>query len=56
MIPGRVKLKDLLPEQGADVYPEVLRCLVTSMKGPLVTEALESARAFARRFAAEALG
>ena len=53
---GGVKLKDALTEQGVDVYPEVLRCLVTDMKGPLVTDALESAREFARRFAAEALG
>ena len=53
---GGVKLKDALTAQGVDVYPEVLRCLVTNMKGPLVTEALNSAREFARRFAAEALG
>jgi len=53
---GGVKLKDALTEQGVDVYPEVLRCLVTDMKGPLVTEALDLAREFARRFAAEALG
>ena len=52
---GGAKLRDALTEQGVDVYPEVLRCLVTDMKGPLVTEALESARDFARRFAAEAL-
>ena len=53
---GGVKLKDALAAQGVDVYPEVLRCLVTDMKGPLVTGALESAREFARRFAADALG
>ena len=53
---GGEKLKSALTAQGVDVYPEVLRCLVTNMKGPLVTEALESARDFARRFAAEALG
>jgi hypothetical protein len=52
---GGGKLKDALTEQGVDVYPEVLRCLVAEMKGPLVTGALESAREFARRFAA-ALG
>jgi flavodoxin len=52
---GGAKLRDALTEQGVDVYPEVLRCLVTSMKGPLVTEALDSAREFARRFAAERL-
>ena len=53
---GGAKLKDALTEQGVDVYPEVLRCLVTDMKGPLVTEALDLAREFARRFAADALG
>jgi flavodoxin len=53
---GGEKLKIALTAQGVDVYPEVLRCLVTNMKGPLVTEALASARDFARRFAAEALG
>ena len=53
---GGVKLKDALTEQGVGVYPEVLRCLVTDMKGPLVTEALGLAREFARRFAADALG
>jgi flavodoxin len=52
---GGGKLKDALTEQGVDVYPEVLRCLVIEMKGPLVTDALESARQFARRFAAGAL-
>jgi len=52
---GGEKLKDALTEQGVDVYPEVLRCLVTGMKGPLVTKALDSAREFARRFAAERL-
>jgi flavodoxin len=52
---GGEKLKDTLAEQGVDVYPEVLRCLVIEMKGPLVTDALESARQFARRFAAGAL-
>ena len=34
---GGVKLKDALTEQGVDVYPEVLRCLVTDMKGPWST-------------------
>ena len=53
---GGVKLKDALTDQGVEVYPEVLRCLVTDMKGPLVTGALESARDFARRYASEALG
>ena len=53
---GGVRLRDALTEQGVDVHPEVLRCLVTNMKGPLVAEALNSAREFARRFAAEALG
>jgi flavodoxin len=53
---GGAKLKDALAERGVDVYPEVLRCLVTAMKGPLATGALESAREFAQRFAAEALG
>ena len=53
---GGEKLKDALTAQGVDVYPEVLRCLVTSMNGPLVADALNSARGFARRFAAEALG
>jgi len=53
---GGAKLRDALTAQGVGVYPEVLRCLVTDMKGPLVTDALESAREFARRFAAEALG
>jgi len=53
---GGVKQKDALTEQGVGVYPEVLRCLVTDMKGPLVTEALGLAREFARRFAADALG
>jgi hypothetical protein len=52
---GGMKLKEALTEQGVDVYPEVLRCLVTDMKGPLVTDALESAREFARRFAAQGL-
>ena len=52
---GGVKLKDALTEQGVDVYPEVVRCLVADMKGPLVTDALESAREFARRFAAQGL-
>lgn len=53
---GGVKLKDALTAQGVAVYPEVLRCLVTDMKGPLVDDALEAAREFARRFAADALG
>ena len=53
---GGAKLKGALTEQGVEVYPEVLRCLVTTMKGPLVTEALDLAREFARRFAADALG
>ena len=53
---GGVKLKNALTDQGVEVYPEVLRCLVTDMKGPLVTGALESARDFARRYAAEVLG
>jgi len=47
---GGEKLKDALTAQGVVVYPEVLRCLVTDMKGPLVEGALESAREFARRF------
>jgi hypothetical protein len=53
---GGAKLRDALAAQGVEVYPEVLRCPVTDMKGPLITDALESAREFARRFAAEALG
>jgi hypothetical protein len=53
---GGEKLRDALAEQGVDVYPEVLRCLVIEMKGPLVTEALVAARQFARRFAADAFG
>jgi len=53
---GGAKLKDALTTQGVDVYPEVLRCLVIGMKGPLATGALESARELARRFADEALG
>ena len=53
---GGERLRTQLTEQGVEVYPEVLRCLVTDMKGPLVTEALDLAREFARRFAADALG
>jgi len=52
---GGERLRTQLTEQGVEVYPEVLRCLVTDMKGPLVTGALESAREFARRFGAEGL-
>jgi flavodoxin len=52
---GGEKLKDALAAQGVEVYSEVMRCLVTDMKGPLVKDALESAREFARRFAAQCL-
>jgi flavodoxin len=52
---GGEKLRRALTAQEIDVYPDVLRCLVTDMRGPLVTYALESARRFARRFAGDAL-
>lgn len=44
-----------LTARGVVVWPEVLRCLVTGMKGPLAGDALDEARAFARRFADGAL-
>ena len=52
---GGVKTREELVARGFAVYPDVLRCLVTDMKGPLVSEALASAREFARRFAADEL-
>lgn len=53
---GGVKVREDLVARGFAVYPDVLRCLVTEMKGPLAEDALDSARRFARRFAADALG
>jgi flavodoxin len=53
---GGVKVRDDLVARGLEVYPEVLRSLVTEMKGPLAEDALDSARLFARRFAADVLG
>ena len=53
---GGAKERDGLAGRGFAVYPEVLRCLVTGMKGPLADDALVSARQFARRFATDALG
>ena len=49
---GGAKERDGLAGRGFAVYPEVLRCLVTGMKGPLADDALVSARQFARRFLA----
>lgn len=53
---GGVKTRDELVAAGFAVYADVLRCLVTEMKGPLAEDALDSARQFARRFAADELG
>ena len=52
---GGAKTRDELAGAGFAVYPVVLRCLVTGMKGPLAEDALDSARQFARRFAADEL-
>ena len=52
---GGAKTRDELVARGFEVYPDVLRCLVTGMKGPLADDALESAREFAHRFAADQL-
>jgi len=52
---GGVKTREELVARGFDVYPDVLRCLVTEMKGPLEDDALDSARQFARQFAADVL-
>jgi flavodoxin len=50
---GGAKTRDELAARGFRVYPEVLRCLVTGMRGPLADDAVDSAREFARRFAAD---
>jgi flavodoxin len=52
---GGAKTRDELVARGFDVYPDVLRCLVTDMKGPLQDDALDSARQFARKFADDVL-
>lgn len=52
---GGVKTRDELAGVGFAVYPVVLRCLVKGMKGPLAEGALDSARQFARQFAADEL-
>jgi flavodoxin len=52
---GGAKTRDELAGAGFAVYPSVLRCLVTGMKGPLAEDALDSARRFARQFAADEL-
>ena len=53
---GGVKVGDDLVGRGLQVYPDVLRCLVTETKGPLAEDAPEPARRFARRSAADAQG
>ena len=54
LYPGGVAdLREALAGRGLGVSAEELRCLVVEQRGPLVEEALDDARAVARRFGAE---
>jgi flavodoxin len=47
------RIRDLLIRNGCSrVYPSVLRCLVTGIKGPLAANALDQAREFTHQFLA----
>ncbi len=53
IIPGAAGIMHrVAKEQGLNVYEETLRCEVEGMKGPLVKDALEKAKAFAGSVAA----